>query len=97
MIKNIIKLLNAREKKYFNFIFILLCINSIFELLSIAILFPTLNLLFNENYDFTKIDSYLNIVGIQVTNFTGYLYLLLGLIFIIFCTKNLFYFYFADR
>jgi len=51
MIQGILKLLNTSEKKYFNFIFILLCLNSLLELLSLAILYPTLTLLFDKNYD----------------------------------------------
>ena len=51
MIQSILKLLNTSEKKYFNFIFVLLCLNSLFELISLAIFYPTLTLLFDENYD----------------------------------------------
>lgn len=94
MIKSILRLLNESEKKYFNFIFILLCANSFFELISLLTFYPALTLLFDENYNFTKIDNFLNSFGIQIVNFNGYLYLFLVLIFIIFLIKNLFYIYF---
>ena len=94
MIKSILKLLDPSEKKYFNFIFVLLCINSFFELISLVIFYPMLTLLFDDNYDFTKIDIFLNNFGIQIINFNGYLYLFLCLILITFLIKNLFYLYF---
>jgi len=97
MIKKILRLLNDSEKKYFNFIFILLCINSFFELVSLAVFYPTLSILFDENYDFTKIDDLLNNFDIQIINFDGYLYLFFGLIFIIFLIKNVFFMYFIYK
>ena len=97
MIKKILRLLNDSEKKYFNFIFILLCINSFFELVSLAVFYPTLSILFDENYDFTKIDDLLNNFDIQIINFNGYLYLFFGLIFIIFLIKNVFFMYFIYK
>jgi ABC-type multidrug transport system fused ATPase/permease subunit len=97
MIKSILRLLNDSEKKHFNYIFILLCINSIFELVSLAVFYPTLSILFDENYDFTKIDNLLNNFDIQIINFNGYLYLFFGLIFIIFLIKNVFFMYFIYK
>ena len=94
MIKSILKLLDTGEKRYFIFIFALLCINSFFELISLVIFYPMLTLLFDENYDFTKIDIFLNNFGIQIVNFNGYLYLFLCLILITFLIKNIFYLYF---
>ena len=97
MIKSILRLLNDSEKKHFNYIFILLCINSFFELVSLAVFYPTLSILFDENYDFTKIDNLLNNFDIQIINFNGYLYLFFGLIFIVFLIKNLFFMYFIYK
>lgn len=97
MIKSILRLLNDSEKKHFNYIFILLCINSFFELVSLAVFYPTLSILFDENYDFTKIDNLLNNFDIQIINFNGYLYFFLGLIFIIFLIKNVFFMYFVYK
>lgn len=97
MIKSILRLLNDSEKKHFNYIFILLCINSFFELVSLAVFYPTLSILFDENYDFTKIDNLLNNFDIQIINFNGYLYLFFGLIFIIFLIKNVFFMYFIYK
>ncbi len=94
MIKIILRLLTKKEKNYFNFIFLLLCINSIFELFSLAIFYPTLTLLFDEDYNFEKIDNFLNYFNYQITSFEGYLYLFLITILIIFFVKNLFNFYF---
>ena len=97
MIKSILRLLNDSEKKHFNYIFILLCINSFFELVSLAVFYPTLSILFDENYDFTKIDNLLNNFDIQIINFNGYLYFFMGLIFIIFLIKNVFFMYFVYK
>ena len=79
MIKSILRLLNDSEKKQFNYIFILLCINSFFELVSLAVFYPTLSILFDENYDFTKIDNLLNNFDIQIISFNGYLYFFFSL------------------
>ena len=54
MIQSILKILNISEKKYLIFILILLCINSLLELFSLAIFYPILSLLFDENYNFTS-------------------------------------------
>ena len=97
MIKSVLRLLIDSEKKYFNYIFILLCINSFFELISLAVFYPTVSILFDENYDFTKIDNLLNNFDIQIINFNGYLYLFFGLIFIVFLIKNLFFMYFIYK
>jgi len=94
MIKSILRLLNNNEKKYLNFILILLCINSLLELISIAVFYPILTLLFDNNYDFTKIDNILDNFNIQINSFNGYLNLFLSLILITFLLKNLFNFYF---
>jgi len=94
MIKSILRLLNNNEKKYLNFILILLCINSLLELISIAVFYPILTLLFDNNYDFKKIDNILDNFNIQINSFNGYLNLFLSLILITFLLKNLFNFYF---
>lgn len=94
MIQSILKLLNISEKKYLSFILILLCINSLLELFSLAIFYPILSLLFDENYDFTKLDSLLNFLNIEINSYEGYFYFLLSSILVIFLIKNLFNLYF---
>ncbi|OUU25566.1 MAG: hypothetical protein CBB97_09480 [Candidatus Endolissoclinum sp. TMED37] len=94
MIQSILKLLNISEKKYLSFILILLCINSLLELFSLAIFYPILSLLFDENYNFTKLDNLLNFLSIEINSYEGYLYFLLSSILVIFLIKNLFNLYF---
>lgn len=95
MIKSIYKLLSISEKKYFYFIFFLLFLNSIFELISLAAFYPILVLLFDKNYNFERINNYLHFLDFTFSSFNDYLYLFLFIILIIFLIKNFFYLYFV--
>jgi len=94
MIKSIYKLLSKNEKKYFYFIFFLLCVNSIFELISLAAFYPILVLIFDKDYNFEIINNYLQFLDFNLLSFNDYLYLFLLSILIIFFIKNFFYLYF---
>jgi ATP-binding cassette, subfamily B, bacterial PglK len=95
MITSIYKLLSISEKKYFYFIFFLLCINSIFELISLAAFYPILVLLFDENYNFEKINNYLQFLDFNSLSFNDYLFLFLFIILTVFFIKIFFYLYFV--
>lgn len=94
MITTIYKLLSINEKRYFYFIFFLLCLNSIFELISLAVFYPILVLLFDENYDFERLNNYLQVLDFKLLSFNDYLFLFLFSILLIFFIKNFFYLYF---
>jgi len=95
MIKDIYKILNNREKKLFYFVFLLLCLNSIFELITIAAFYPLLQILFENNYNFNFFNILLNQLNLKDISLNKTIFFLLGLILIIFFIKNLFYIYFV--
>ena len=95
MIKDIYKILNNTEKNFFYFVFILLCFNSLFELITVAAFYPLLQVLFNDNYNFNFLNILLDYFNLQNISLDKTVFLLLGLILIIFFIKNLFYIYFV--
>ena len=60
MIKSIYKLLTSKEKFFLYFVLILLCLNSLLELLSMAIFYPLLKILIDNSYDISFLHNYLN-------------------------------------
>ncbi len=95
MIASIYKLLNSREKNYFKYIFILLCLNSLFELISLAIFYPLIKFLTDNAYGMATINSYLVKFNYQIINTNELIFFFLGVILIIFVIKNSFYLYYV--
>jgi ATP-binding cassette, subfamily B, bacterial PglK len=95
MIASIYKLLNFREKYHFKYIFILLCINSLLELMSLAIFYPLIKFLTDGNYGMATINNYLIKFDYQIINTNEVIFFFLGLILIMFVIKNSFYLYYV--
>ena len=94
MIKSIYKLLNSNEKKYFNYIFFLLCLNSIFELISLAVFYPLIKFLIDDTYGLTVINNYLLKLNYENINSNELILFYLTSIWIVFLLKNIFYFFY---
>ena len=95
MIQTVYKLLNSGEKKYFKFILFLLCLNSIFELISLAIFYPLLSFLIDSTYDISIINNFLDKFNYQITTYKGLIFFFLGIILVVFFIKNIFYLYYV--
>ena len=97
MIQSIYKLLNLSEKNYFKYIFALLCLNSVFELLSLAVFYPLIKFLVDDTYSMATINSYLVNYKYQITNTNELIFLYLALILIMFLIKNSFYIFYIYK
>jgi len=95
MIKEIYKILRVNEKKYFYFIFLLLCLNSFFELLTLVVFYPLLQILFENSYNYNYFNIIFEKLYLRDITLNKIIYFSLGLILIIFFIKNFFYIYFV--
>jgi ABC-type bacteriocin/lantibiotic exporter with double-glycine peptidase domain len=92
MIKSIYALLNLKEKKIFYFLFVLVILNAVLELISLATFYPLLRILLDEHYNLNFINIYLDKLNLKIADINNKLILIvLFLVFITFIIKNFFY------
>ena len=90
-IKSFGYLLDKKDKKKAFFMFFLIIIGTLLEMLSIGIIFPVIQLILNDNFanDYPSLFALKNNFNLNENQFTAYILLFLAIIFLI---KNIFLF-----
>ena len=90
-IKSFGYLLDKKDKKKAFFMFFLILIGTLLEMLSIGIIFPVIQLILNDNFanDYPSLFALKNNFNLNENQFTAYILLFLAIIFLI---KNIFLF-----
>ncbi len=86
MLKEIIYLLHNRQKKKFIFLFAVMFVSLVLEMLSISLILPALNAILNEEY-FLELKS--NFLFFETFSNTNFLYFSLFILFFIYIVKTI--------
>ena len=86
MLKEIIYLLHNRQKKKFIFLFIVMFVSLVLEMLSISLILPALNAILDEKY-FLELKS--NFLFFETFSNTNFLYFSLFILFFIYIVKTI--------
>ena len=86
MLKEIIYLSHNRQKKKFIFLFAVMFVSLVLEMLSISLILPALNAILNEEY-FLELKS--NFLFFETFSNTNFLYFSLFILFFIYIVKTI--------